>query len=32
MLDVAMIAVLLGSVGLVGLLIHWCAGEVEAEE
>lgn len=32
MLDIGMIAVLLGSIGLVRLLLHWCSYQVEAEE
>lgn len=32
MLDLIMVAVLLGSIGLVGLLIRWCFYQVEAEE
>ena len=32
MLDAVMLAVLLGSVFLVGLLIHWCNDQVESEE
>lgn len=32
MLDVGMIATLLGSIGLVWALLHWCSCQVEAEE
>ena len=32
MLDFAMILVLLVSIGLVWLLIRWCADQVESEE
>ncbi len=32
MFDLAMIAVLLGSIGLVWALLHWCNCQVEAEE
>ena len=32
MLDFAMLAILAGSVGLVGLLIRWCDRQVESEE
>ena len=32
MLDVWMMAVLLGSTLLIGLLIHWCNNQVESEE
>ena len=31
-MDFAMIAILLGSVGLIWLLIQWCFYQVEAEE
>ena len=32
MFDLAMLAILLGSIGLVSLLIHWCHCQVESEE
>ncbi len=32
MLDLIMMVVLLGSIGLVSLLIRWCFYQVEAEE
>ena len=32
MMDLAMVAVLLGCFGLVGLLIRWCFTEVESDE
>lgn len=32
MLDVIMIATLLGSISLVWLLLRWCGRQVEAEE
>ena len=32
MTDLAMILILLGSIGLVWLLIRWCADQVAAEE
>ena len=32
MLDIAMILILLGSIGLIWLLLRWCADQVEAEE
>lgn len=32
MFDIAMLAILLGSIGLVSLLIHWCGYQVESEE
>lgn len=32
MLDVLMLAILAVSVGLVGLLIHWCAKQVDSQE
>lgn len=32
MLDVIMLAILAASVGLIGLLIHWCHKQVEADE
>ena len=32
MSDFFMVAVLLGSIGVIGLLIHWCASQVESED
>ena len=32
MMDLAMIAILLGSIGLVWMLIEWCSDQVESEE
>lgn len=32
MLDLIMLAVLAASVGLIGLLIHWCQKQVDSQE
>ena len=32
MLDIAVLLILLASIGLVWLLLHWCANLVESEE
>ena len=32
MLDAIMMAALLGSIGLVGLLIYWCGNQVDSEQ
>lgn len=32
MMDAAMILILLASIGLVWLLLHWCADQVESEQ
>lgn len=32
MSDIAMVLILLGSIGLVWLLLHWCGCQVEAEQ
>lgn len=32
MSDIVMLGVLAGSIGLIGLLLHWCGQQIAAEE